>query len=210
MPVDVTDFVKTDFTSTWPSNIAYEAAKLQDKGLADRYLRRLREAAATEGRDLSRREVLLDVARETGLELTRFESDLDGQAQNEFTHDRLECRQRDVHGFPTFLVRVDGKERLARGYRTYAQIAGLIDLLAGEPVERRQPESSDLSVLDVVEKYGSVAVREVSEIFEVIDVQARAVLDRLVESGAVELPPPGLLYRAPASGACDVETGGCD
>jgi putative protein-disulfide isomerase len=101
MPVDVTDFVKTDFTSTWPSNVAYEAARLQDRGLADRYLRRLREAAAIEGRDLSRRDVLLDLARETGLELGRFEADLDGEARGQFDQDRLECGQRGVHGFPT-------------------------------------------------------------------------------------------------------------
>jgi hypothetical protein len=35
-----------------------------------------------------------------------------------------------VHGFPTFLVSVDGKKRLARGHRTYAQMVGLIDRLA--------------------------------------------------------------------------------
>ena len=52
MPVAVTEFVKTPLTSTWPSNVAYEAAKLQDVTLANRYPRRLREVAATEGAGL--------------------------------------------------------------------------------------------------------------------------------------------------------------
>jgi protein-disulfide isomerase-like protein with CxxC motif len=39
MPVDVTGWLTTDFVSTWPSNVAFEAAKLQDEALANRYLR---------------------------------------------------------------------------------------------------------------------------------------------------------------------------
>jgi len=68
MPVEVAVFVKTPFTSTWPSNIAYEAAKLQNRTLADRYLRRLREVAATEGAGLDQVELLATLAEETGLD----------------------------------------------------------------------------------------------------------------------------------------------
>lgn len=209
MPVAVTEFVKTPLTSTWPSNIAYEAAKLQDETLANRYLRRLREVAATEGAGLDQAELLADLAQELGLDRSRFMADFKGQAEDEFARDRWECQQRDVRGFPTFMVVVDGKERLVRGYRTYAQMVGLIDLLAGEPVEGRKVDFSDISVLDFVEKYGSAAVREVAEVFEVSSVQAKAALDRLVAGGSLGLPKPGLLYRGPASVACDSATGQC-
>lgn len=209
MPVDVTDFMKTDFTSTWPSNIAYEAAKLQDADLADRLLRRMREAAATEGRDLSRHEVLSALAAEVGLDFTRFETDFHGQAADEFARDRLECMQRDVRGFPSFLVTVDGRERLVRGWRSFEQIVGIIDLLAAEPVERLQPAFDDEQVLDFVERYESAAVREVAETFAVSDSLASAALDRLVTKGVLELPAPGLLYRNPATPSCDAFAGTC-
>lgn len=209
MPVDTAGFLKTSFRSTWPSNIAYEAAKLQSETLADRYLRRLREAAATESRDLGQPEVLADLAQGVGLDRARFMADFKGQAEGEFARDRRECIQRDVRGFPTFLVTVDGTERLARGYRTYDQMVGLIDVLAGEAVERRQPAFSDLGVLDFVEKYGSAAVREVSEVFATSSAQAATVLDRLVAAGSLELPEPGLLYRAAAPEVCDAATGLC-
>lgn len=209
MPVETTVFVKTSFTSTWPSNVAYEAAKLQDVSLADRYLRRLREAAATEGKELDRFDVLAGLAEEMGLDPVRFAADLEGRAEDEFARDRWECQKRGVHGFPTFLVTIDGRERLAAGYRTYAQITGLIDLLAGGPVERREPGFSDLGVLDFVEKYGSTAVREVAEVFRVSDAHAQASLDRLVSSGSLELPKPGLLYRTPETVSCDAVTGSC-
>jgi predicted DsbA family dithiol-disulfide isomerase len=209
MPVNVAEFVKTSLTSTWPSNVAYEAAKLQDVTAANRYLRRLREVAATEGAGLDQPGLLADIAEEVGLDRARFVADFKAQAEDEFARDRWECQQRDVRGFPTFLVRVDGKERLARGYRTYEQMVCLIDLLAGEPVERRKPGFDDLSVLDFVEKYGSAAIREVSDVFEVSPSHAKAALDRLVASGSLQLPAPGLLYRAPVSTACDPVTGQC-
>ncbi|NTU90057.1 MAG: DsbA family protein [Actinobacteria bacterium] len=186
MPVNTAEFLKTPFKSTWPSNIAFEAAKLQDEKLASRYLRRLREAAATESQNLGEPEVLADLASEVGLDRNRFLSDFKGQAEDEFARDRLECAQRDVQGFPTFLVSVDGKERLARGFRTFNQTVSLIDLLAGEAVERLKPEFSDLDVFDFVEKYGSAAIREVSEVFEVSDAQAMDALDRLVAGGSLD------------------------
>lgn len=209
MPVEVAEFVKTPFASTWPSNIAYEAAKLQDESLANRYLRRLREVAATEGGGLDQVEKLVKIAEEVGLDQARFMADLRGQAEDEFARDRMECLQRDVHGFPTFLVVVDGRERLARGWRTFEQMANLIDLLVGQPIERRTAEFDDLSVLDFLEKYGSAAVREVSEVFGVPDASAEAALNRLVASGSIELPAPGLLYRAPSAVSCDARTGEC-
>jgi putative protein-disulfide isomerase len=209
MPVDVTGWLTTDFESTWPSNVAYEAAKLQDETLADRYLRRLREAAATERGELGRPEVLADIAQEVGLDRARFLTDFEGQAEDEFARDRAECRHKDVHGFPTFLVNVDAKERLVRGYRTYEQMVGMIDLLAGGTVERRKLEFDDLSVLDFVEKYESAAVAEVAEVFEVSRDEAKASLDRLVVGGSLGLPEPGLLYRVPGSVVCDTVTGEC-
>lgn len=209
MPVNTAEFLKAPFRSTWPSNIAYEAAKLQDDTLATRYLRRLCESAATERNDLGDSGVLADLAQEVGLDRERFLVDFTGQAVDEFARDRWECAQSGVRGFPTFLVGVDGKERLARGYRTYEQMVGMIDLLAGERVERRALEFTDLGVLDFVEKYGSAAVREVSEVFELSDDSARAALDRLVTSGALEPSRAGLLYQVPGAISCDPRTGQC-
>ena len=152
---------------------------------------------------------IADIAQEMGLDRVRFLADFAGRAEEEFKRDLLECRQREVHGFPTFLVVVDGKERLARGWRTFEQMAGLIDLLAGEPVERRKSSFEELNVLDFVERHGSAAVREVSEVFDVSDASAKAVLDRLVGAGALELARSGLLYRTLSVVSCDARTGKC-
>lgn len=99
--------------------------------------------------------------------------------------------------------------RPCRGYRTYEQMVGMIELPAGACIERRNLEFDDLSVLDFVEKHESAAARELAEVFEVSHAQAKASLDRLVASGSMQLPKPGLLYRAPDPIACDTATGRC-
>ena len=109
MPVDVTEFVeKVAPTSTHQANIAYEAAKLQKPDRADRYLRRLREAAATENRSIHLPEVQADIAEELGLDRIRLIADLTGPAKEALAADQRLCREYGAHGFPTFLIRSGG------------------------------------------------------------------------------------------------------
>ena len=105
MPVDISEFIaKVAPSSTYPANIAYEAAKLQNPRAADRYLRRLREAAATESRPIHLPEVQADIAEELELDRTRFLADLAGPAKAAFEADRRECLERGIRGFPTFVM----------------------------------------------------------------------------------------------------------
>jgi putative protein-disulfide isomerase len=213
MPVDMAHYERVlGMPSTYPANIAYEAAKLQDPAHADRYLRRLREAAAIEGQAIHEPEVLAGLAAEMGLERARFERDFSGAAVEAFAADRATCAQYGVRGFPAFLVRVGEREQTLPGYRGFSQFAGLIDLLAGYPVARRTLEFRDEVVLGFVDKYGSAAPREVAEVFEVADEAADAALQRLTAAGLVEClqVETGRFYRAlKGEGFCDAATGMC-
>lgn len=213
MPVDMAHYERVlGMPSTYPANIAYEAAKLQDPALADRYLRRLREAAAIEGQAIHEPEVLAGLAAATGLDRERFERDFAGPAVDAFAADRAICAQYGVRGFPAFLIRVGDREQMLPGYRGFAQFAGLIDLLAGAPVPRRALEFRDEVVLGFVDKYGSAATREVAEVFEVADAAADEALQRLTAVGLVECVQveTGRLYRAVrGEGFCDAATGVC-
>ncbi len=214
MPVDADKFPEhVAMQSTYPASIAYEAAKLQDPEIAKRYLRRLRESAAAEGRAIHLREVQAELADEVGLDRARFLDDLDGRARDVFEADLDECASRGVRGFPTFLVRTrDGRERLMRGYQGYDAFATVFAAFAGEELETRRPTFSDGAVLTFVDKYGSAAPREVAEVFDVSDAQAEAALRRLAGSGlAVESAAgSGSLFR-PSEGAssCDAASGVC-
>ena len=111
MPVDMAHYERVlGMPSTYPANIAYEAAKLQDSKLADRYLRRLREAAAIEGLAIHELEVLADLAAEIGPRPRAFRARLLGLGGG-----RLRGRQRDLrHLRRAWLPGLPGPGRRAR------------------------------------------------------------------------------------------------
>ena len=213
MPVDISRFVeKVAPSSTYPANIAYEAARLQDPELADRYLRRLREAAATESLSIHLPEVQADLAEDIGLDRARFQADFAGPAKEAFADDQRLCGEHGAHGFPTFLVKGSGGGRILRGYTRFPAFAALFDSLAGKPLERHMPTISEAAVLGFVAKYGSAATREVAEVFGVTDSDAEAALRQLVSKGRIEGHPAGTgtMYRLSTTGEyCDPLTGEC-
>ena len=79
MPVRVDGFnmFDSEVVSTWPQNIAYKAAQLCNPELASKFLRRMREASAAEARQIGRREVLIELASEVGVDLAAFMGHLD-------------------------------------------------------------------------------------------------------------------------------------
>jgi predicted DsbA family dithiol-disulfide isomerase len=144
MPVDSSVFyeIKDSFTSTYPANIAVKAAELQDRELAKKYLRRLREGAAAERLHIHLPEVQAQLAREVGLDADRLLEDIrSGRAESEFLKDLKECRSMGITGFPTFLVKNlrNGRSALVHGYRRYHYFEGLLEELAGDMLRGREP-----------------------------------------------------------------------
>ena len=87
-PVDVAHFERAlGSLSACPATIAYEAARLQDVGLADRRRRRLREAAAIEGPAIHEPELPVDMAAPAGLDQDRLTRDFAGPAVEAFAAD---------------------------------------------------------------------------------------------------------------------------
>jgi putative protein-disulfide isomerase len=187
MPVDADVWLdmKGEFKSTWPANIAVKAAQMQDDDLAARFLRRLREAAATERRMIHRREVQLELADEAGLDLERFGLDLDsGKAEKAFLEDLEQCRERHVTGFPSFLINNDkGDEAMFFGFQPFNRFKALFGRLAGDDLVAREIVVDDENVLAFVRKYGRVAAQEVAEVFSLNLHQAEDILGVLVERG---------------------------
>ena len=54
--------LKKDFHSTYPASIAYKAAQMQDRELADKFLRRMREATSAEKMLIHKIEVQVELA----------------------------------------------------------------------------------------------------------------------------------------------------
>ena len=207
-------FFRDDFRSTWPASIAFAAAALQGRELGNRYLRALRIAAAAERQGIHRRSVQDILAKQVGLDLDQFQSDMDsGRAEQALKKDLAECRQQGIHSFPSYLLRnAEGKEILLPGFTSFDKFILWIEDLATDCLERREIAFGLTEIHTYIATKTKVALREIVEIFGVGENEASDFMRRNIEDGVFLSQPSGsgVLYSLNDTGAtCDAITGSC-
>ncbi len=105
--------------SSLPPLLAVEAALLQGRTAQDRLVTRLRNAAFRAGVDVTRRDVLLEVAAASGLDMTRFIAAFDAQA----TARAVELSHRDgvLHGVRAIPAVTIGDSWMMTGIRELSE-----------------------------------------------------------------------------------------
>jgi len=199
--------------STYPQNIAFKAAELTNSALAARFLRRMREASAAEARETGRREVLIELASEVGLDVAAFVGHLnDGSAEKAFREDLEMTRGYGVRGFPTFLFRYGKRELMLRGYQSFAAIQAVIDTLSGGTLQGRPPGKEAEDVLGFLRTYGRAAPVELATVFELAPRELERILSGLADEGRVRrlAAGNGCFWEPSAPGPiCGKEAGIC-
>lgn len=131
MPIEERIWADDPPPSSYLPCIAVKAAQLQSPRAAELYLRRLREAVMCRGRNVVRREVVLEIASELSADFpgafdaSAFSRDLDGPAAlDAFREDLTQARYRNVGRFPTLTLRRPGERQglMLVGYRPYAAL----------------------------------------------------------------------------------------
>jgi predicted DsbA family dithiol-disulfide isomerase len=168
-PLDDLVWVEDPPTSSYPACLAVKAAGLQSPEAGEVLLRRIREAAMTQRRNVGRPEVLLDLAREVAasrpalLDADRFERDRSGpEAEAAFRDDLREARYLGLTRFPALTLRRadgEGQTLLLVGYRPYGVLRRALDhLVPGLEPERRAPCPGAYAAF-----WGGATEREVAE-----------------------------------------------
>ena len=215
MPVQADGFqlFSNEHPSTYPQNIAYKAAQMQDPQMAKRFLRRVREASSAEAKQTNRTEVLLELASEVGLDVARFLEDFrEGNAGLEFERDLALTAQYGARGFPSFLVRYGQKEVLLRGYKRYEEFVAAIQYLSDGEIEANDVSSDEDSIMAFVQRYGSVAPVEIETAFNLSSPQLDGLVASLTSQQRIEMRIVGnghLIVPKASAVACDVDTGVC-
>ena len=210
MPVET-----EEHPSSYPQNIAYKAAQMQSEELANKFLRRIREATATEARQTNRREVLIDLANEVGLDLTAFIKRLeDGSARKAFEKDLATKREYGVRGFLSFLVRYRDKELLLRGYQSYESLSRVIKSISEGEINEKQVIKSEEAILQFIGHFETVAPVEIQTAFDLSDDELNTVLETLSHNDngkiiKVEAGNGSLFKKAIQQDTCDMEEGIC-
>jgi len=193
MPMDTRAMIESveDFESTWPACIAAKAAELQGRDEGWRYLRSLREAWTLDGRGIHRRSVQVEVARETGLDVSAFEGSLDdGRAAAAFRTDREECARQEVTGFPAFAVSRGDTSIRINGWQPWEVFEDVLRQV--EPgLVPRSIDPTEASVVDVLRRYDRCATREIAAVLGAPDDDAEILLEELEGRGDVMRRPIG-------------------
>lgn len=199
MPVKIEGFnlFTEDHPSTYPTNIAYKAAQFQGEKLASKFLRRIREATAVESKQTNRREVLLELAGECGLNVMEFERSLsNGTAESSFREDQKIARGYGVSGFPTFLIRnlTDSKELLLSGYQPFENFRRAINRISnGKATEKKLYKTED-EIVNFIGKYDRVAPVEISTVFDLPEEELSSTLKSLEQQKRVIITRAGNGY----------------
>jgi putative protein-disulfide isomerase len=163
--------------SSYPACIAYKAAERTRLDFAEHYLRRLREAAMLEARDISNTEVLLALAEETSTSfLSEKALDFDEflaawespEAEAAFREDLKEVRFMEIGRFPTLIFHRPGSRGLAlTGYRPSAALyQGLAKFAPEMAPPEHMPEPLRIDDLPAyIARWKSVTLRELMENF---------------------------------------------
>ena len=183
MPVDSRGFsdLKDSFRSTHPANIAYKAAQLQNQDLADKFLRRLREAAAAERKQIHKVETQLELAKEVGLNPDKFlEAIESGKAKEAFIMELNIGRKLGITGFPTFAIsNRKGKSIRLHGFQQYERFEQAFESLLEKKMRKQQVPLNNENILKFIEKYRKVATQEVATLFEIKKEEAFKFLSKL-------------------------------
>jgi predicted DsbA family dithiol-disulfide isomerase len=199
MPVNTKQFSEyhQEFTSTWPANIATKAAEMQNKELAWKYLRRLREAAAAEARPIHRLEEQLKLAKEVGLDEKKMKEDIESsKAYEEFMKDIGECQKRGITGFPTFLIRrlKDNFETIRVGYMNYSEFKKILEKITNKELKEKKIELSEKEALNFIKHYEKVATQEIAVLFDISKNEAFSFLKSLESKDLIESQKAGNDY----------------
>ncbi len=215
MPVRTDGFrlFTADIVSTYPQNIAFKAAELTNPVLASRYLRRMREASAAEARETGRREVLIELASEIGLDVPAFVGHLnDGSAESAFNKDLELTRRYGVRGFPTFVFLYEKRELKLGGYQNFTSFQAVIQTLSGGIVQGKPPGKTGEDVLMFLRTYGRAAPVELTTVFDLTSKELEKILTSLLEERRIRRVAAGngyFLEQATVGPVCDGETGVC-
>lgn len=171
MPFDERIWYDDPPTSSYPAGVAVKATEQQGAAAADRYLRRLREAAMVERCNIARQEVLLAIAAELAeqgmLDAEQFQQDLANLATiDAFREDLKEVRWREIGRFPTLILRNNGPNRNPKGaimlvgYRPYPALRNAVMHIS--PALEQQRTADDL--LAYIAYWNYLTTREAAEL----------------------------------------------
>lgn len=175
MPIRMEGFhlFDAEHRSSWPLDIAYEAAKLTTPDKAERFLYRLRYATIVETRQTTKTEEQLRVAELSGIDLEAFTKALkNGTAEAAFREDQEMAGKLGIRSLPAYLLKYGEKAVLIRSLIGYEGFVSAIRELAKGEILPETPALTEEAVTELVGKRKLISLLELKEAFDQDDAGA--------------------------------------
>lgn len=215
MPVGTEGFhlFSDELASTYPQNIAYKAAQQQSEELAQKFLRRMREAAAVEMMVTSDVTVQLQLAAEVGLNVGEFLDAINnGTAEAAFYEDMQFIRSFGSRGFPAFLIRYKGKSGLLPGWQPLTSFLKILENFTDGEILPREITPDEATAMEFISQHDRVAPIELSNALNISTQETAELTARLLASGSISQSPAGngvFLRSTVTDLTCDPVSGVC-
>ena len=184
------------YSSSFPQNIAYQAAKRIDTLAAKHFLRRIREATLTESKRTSQIDVLIELAAESNIDTVEFINQFTyGNAQADFMNDRIKCRRNGITGFPSYIIKRTDTYITLGGYQKLSTFHSAIARLSKEKCRPRRIGPSLANLIDFIKRYGSVYPKEIEVAFGIDSVRASLMVNQLLQNRKIHALPVGNSLR---------------
>lgn len=194
MPVTTStlELFSAEHPSSYPQNIAYKAAEFEDQALADKFLRKIREATAVKAKQTNRDEVLLALAKEVGLDPEKLISHcIDGTAEAAFRMDLATTKAYKVELLPTFILRYKDKEAILQNYQSVDDFEEAIQNLVGNEITANIPTASAATILQFIRDYGRVVPLEIMMAFQLGEDRTMKLVHALEQKDLVKVQEAG-------------------
>jgi SAM-dependent methyltransferase/predicted DsbA family dithiol-disulfide isomerase len=198
-PFDLGYVLKSGMKDTTKACIAVKAAGLQDEELMLRFYRKLMEAIQLFSQNGSDDEVIMKIAAQSELDLEKLAEDLhSSKTSSMFEDDRRSMVADRGNFFSLLVVNEDtGERELVSGY-TSEEYEKVIDRISRRRLDKKIP-------IDIIEYFDDrrdffVTAREISEVFQINEVDAEKRLSGLSKSAIIkkEIVAGSSYWRFPA------------
>lgn len=162
--------------SSMPQGLAFKAAQVANPELANRYLRRIREATVAEAQRTHERAVQLQLAEDVGLDVAAFSAALDdGSAQRKLNADLMLTHSQGVAVFPTFNIKTErAREGILTGFNRWEDFANAISHLTDGEL---QPVAAPWDEAELEYLFYKTPRLTHEELFQAFDFEKRSDLD---------------------------------
>ena len=183
------------YPSSFPQNIAYEAAKRLNPRKAKSFLRRIREATFLEGKRTSQIDILIKLATQVGYDAAKFIDEYTtGSAQADFMQDRIMCKRNGVTGFPSYIIKNDSTKIFLRGYQNLQTMQSIISRLSEDRIKPRKVGPSVANVIDFIKLYERVFPVEIETAFKLDKDQTDLIISELRQNRKISCNQTGNGY----------------